>query len=153
MDVRLRLPEDPDGGELKQLYDWLIRDRELRLHADIALCAEHGADEGVDDEDETSDTTMGDLVDILALALDTGFQMASLGIAILAWRRAQRPRSSVVVERDGTRMTLSAGADPEDVEAFLRALERLDGTSSYGPGDPDGADRHPDDQPPEGDRR
>ncbi|MHC3472158.1 effector-associated constant component EACC1 [Streptomyces sp. 7R007] len=140
MDVRLRLPDDPDGVELKQLYDWLIRDHELHPVADISLRAGSAR--------EPDDVTMGDAFDIVQLVLDSGFQLASLGAALLAWRRAQRPRSVIVVEYRGVRVELPADTSPETVDAFLDTLRGMDGT---GAGRTEGEDGHPDAGEPEDD--
>jgi hypothetical protein len=159
MDVRLRLPDDPDGSELKQLYDWLIRDRELHLEADISLRADaedadiEAADtEAEDAKAEEPGTRMGLAFDMVQLIVDSGFQLASLGIAIIAWRRAQRPRSSVVVERNGFRVSLPPGAADDDVEAIVRALENTGDAAAQQ--DPEDSPRDPEDRrPPEGDNQ
>ncbi|WP_328871127.1 hypothetical protein OHT76_13925 [Streptomyces sp. NBC_00287] len=123
MDVQLRLSDDPDGGELKQLYDWLIEERESGLDAEIGLRT--GVSSG-------GDSTMGDPLDIIQLVLESLFQLTSLGFIIIEFRRARRPRSHVIVERDGRRATLRPDATPEEVEAFLRDLGDMDS------GPPDG---------------
>ncbi|MDN0194438.1 hypothetical protein [Streptomyces sp. S.PNR 29] len=119
MDVRLRLPDDPDGGELKQLYDWLIRDQELHHHADISL-----RESGI--ETETDDTSMGGVLDIVQLVLESVLQLALLGAAIVEWRRALRPRSSIVIEHDGTTVTLPPDATPDEVQRFVDTLRDTD---------------------------
>jgi hypothetical protein len=143
MDVRLRLLDDPGGGELKQLYDWLIRDQELHHHADISL-QESGTE--TETETETDDTSMGGVLEIVQLVLESVLQLALLGAAIIEWRRAQRPRSSIVIEHDGTTVTLPPDATPAEVQRFVETLR--------------GTDRPPEDQedsppgpPPEGGNR
>ncbi|MBC2901508.1 effector-associated constant component EACC1 [Streptomyces cupreus] len=126
MDVQLRLLDDPDGDELKQLYDWLLAQRELDLDAEISLRGE--LPPAGDPE-----STMGDAFDIIQLVLESVFQLTSLGFIIIEFRRARRPRSHVIVERDGRRATLRPDANPEEVETFLRDLEAMneppDGTT------------------------
>ncbi|MGV9450924.1 effector-associated constant component EACC1 [Streptomyces sp. NPDC003635] len=117
MDVQLRLPDDPDGGELKQLYDWLLAERQSGLDAEISLR----------NQLPRSDSDMGDAFDLIQLVVETVFQVASLGFIIVEFRRARRPRSHVVVERDGRRATLRPDASPEEVEEFLRELRDMDG--------------------------
>ncbi len=118
MDVQLRLPDDPDGGELKQLYDWLLAERELDLDAEISLRTQLPPD-------GDSESTMGDAFDIVQLVLESVFQLTSLGFIIIEFRRARRPRSHVIVERDGRRATLRPDASAEEVEAFLRELDAM----------------------------
>ncbi|MBD0837473.1 effector-associated constant component EACC1 [Streptomyces sp. TRM68416] len=120
MDVQLRLPDDSDHGELKQLYDWLLAERELGLDAEIRLRAQLPPAEGPD-----GDSTMGDAFDIVQLVLESAFQLTSLGFIIIEFRRARRPRSHVIVERDGRRAVLRPDASPEEVEAFLRELDAM----------------------------
>ncbi|MGC9537618.1 effector-associated constant component EACC1 [Streptomyces sp. UG1] len=139
MDVRLRLPDDPYGDETKQLYDWLIRDRELHLDADISLRPAAGETARPEPGSEPG-TSMGDTLDIVQFIVDSGFQLLSLGIAVAAWHKARRPRSPLVVERGRFRAELPAGATEEQINAFLRALENEDstgGTGSPAPGPDD----------------
>lgn len=155
MDVRLRLPDDPDGGELKQLYDWLTRDQELRHSADITLSAEPDASTTSRDEPGTS---MGSAFDIIQLVLDSGIQLASLGLAIGLWRQAQRPRSSVEIRRGDSTVVVSADMDREQILAALDLLNDLEPPPEpEDPPDPDGPEDpgEPEDTPggPEGDGR
>ncbi|GAB2895755.1 hypothetical protein GCM10027074_74160 [Streptomyces deserti] len=143
MDVRLRLPDDPDGGELKQLYDWLLRDHDLRHDTDISLCE-------CDTEAETDGTSMGDALGIVQLVVDSALQLALLGVAIVEWRRAQRPRSSVVVEHDGIRVTLPPEATPEQVQRIIDTLRDTDPPPEDPEDSPPGANDPPG---PEGDAR
>lgn len=130
MDVYLRLPGDSDGGELKQLYDWLLEERQQQLDADISLRT------GLAPPSDGA-TPMGDAFDIVQLVVESTFQLASLGFIIVEFRRARRPRSHLVVERDGRRATLRPDATPEEVEAFLRDLDAMN---------------EPPDNPPDGTR-
>ncbi|WAZ21490.1 hypothetical protein STRCI_002665 [Streptomyces cinnabarinus] len=132
MDVCLRLPDDSDGGEVKQLYDWLLAERAVDLDAEISLRGDPPSESLLGDDFDV----MGDVLDIVQLVVESSFQLASLGFIILEFRRARRPRSHVVVERGGRRATLRPDASPDEVEEFLRELDAMN--------------EPPDDEPPGG---
>lgn len=113
MDIRFRLPDTPDDTNVGQLYDWLRRDRALRISSKISLLPA---------EPEPGD--MGGALDAVQLVLDSGFQLASLAVAIVAWRQACEPRSAVTITRGDVEVRLR-GAELDDVQAVLDALESL----------------------------
>ncbi|MFD8951977.1 hypothetical protein ACFV0B_24325 [Streptomyces xanthophaeus] len=102
-------------GELRSLCQWLRDDSRVRRHAEIAL--------GGPEPDPGS---MGSPLEYVQLALDTGFDIASLAVAWFTWR-ATRPRQpAVTFEHEGVTVTLS-GEDPETAARLLEALTRRDG--------------------------
>ncbi|MFF5924408.1 hypothetical protein ACFY8C_39975 [Streptomyces flavochromogenes] len=100
--------------QLRSLHEWLLADAVCRRHAGPTLGS--GA--------VTVPGAQGDLIDVLSLVLGTGFNAASLSVAIAAWRRSRPGSPTLVVERaDGTRITLT-GAANEDAGRLLAELER-----------------------------
>ncbi|OPG04755.1 hypothetical protein B1R27_24075 [Streptomyces sp. GKU 895] len=108
--------KDAAGAEqyLRSLYEWLLADAACRRHArpELGSCTVEvpGA--------------QGELIDVLSLVLGTGFNAASLGVAIAAWRRSRPQVPALVIARaDGTRITMTEAAH-EDAGHLLAALER-----------------------------
>ncbi|QNP62079.1 effector-associated constant component EACC1 [Streptomyces genisteinicus] len=99
---------------LRSLYEWLLADSACRRHARPVL--RPGA--------TTVPGAQGGLIDVLGLVLGTGFNAASLGVAIAAWRRSRPQTPTLVIERsDGTRIVLTGAAD-EEARRLLAEWER-----------------------------
>ncbi|MFB7091408.1 hypothetical protein [Streptomyces sp. NPDC056296] len=100
--------------QLRSLYEWLLADAACRRHACPALGSGTAAVPGA----------QGGLIDVLSLVLGTGFNAASLAVAVAAWRRSRPGTPTLVVERpDGTRIVLT-GAAGEEAGRLLAELER-----------------------------
>lgn len=100
--------------ELRSLYEWLLADAACRRNARPELGSGAVAVPGA----------QGELIDVLSLVLGTGFNTASLAVAIAAWRRSRPEAPTLVVERtDGVRIILT-GAAHEDAGRLLAELER-----------------------------
>lgn len=132
MDLRLRLPDTPDDANVGQLYDWLCRDRALRADSEISLLP--AAPEPGD---------MGAAFDAVQLILDSGFQLASLAVAIASWRKACEPQSEVTITREDVEIRLR-GPELDDVRTVLDALESLR-EAEGSPEDGDGSGHGPED--------
>ncbi|MFI6729825.1 hypothetical protein [Streptomyces atratus] len=102
---------DTQGRDLRQLAQWLRQDTSIRTGATIALQSAPPA-EG----------EMGTALDVIALITQTGFSVASLAVAISAWRRTRPSTPVVTIERNGVRVTVDSG-DPAAVTRLVRALE------------------------------
>lgn len=113
MDLQFRLPDTADDSELERFHDWLLRDRNLRTSSEIAALPAPPTPDG-----------MGLSLDAVELILNSGFQLASLAVAIVSWRKAVEPRSAMTVRRGDVEVRLDR-ADLEDVRTVLNALERL----------------------------
>ncbi|MFC8666259.1 hypothetical protein [Streptomyces sp. NPDC057199] len=114
MEIRITMDGARHDSERRSLYKWLRDDRELRGVVEVAM---------VGSEPEEPDTdTMGADFETIAVVLNTALQLGSLTVAIAAWRQGHAPRSTMVIERDGVRITLPDGR-LDDAEALLRALE------------------------------
>ncbi|MEU1826648.1 hypothetical protein ABZ502_29985 [Streptomyces abikoensis] len=114
--VRVRLLVDGDSAEeeLRSLYVWLLADSQARRCADVAW----GADV------QTPANAMGGLLDVISLALGSGFSAASLAVSIIQWRSTRGGEGpSVTVElADGTKVTISE-ASLAEAERLLRFLD------------------------------
>ncbi len=115
MEIRITMEGARADVEQRSLYKWLRDDRELRAVTGIALVGSGPEEPGAG--------AMGTTLDVVSLVLNSALQLSSLAVAIAAWRDAHRPRSRMVIERDGIRITL-----PDDrldeAHVLLRALER-----------------------------
>jgi hypothetical protein len=115
MEIRITMDGARADVEQRSLYKWLRDDRELRAVARITLVAA--------EPEESGAGAMGAAFDAVSLAINSVLQLGSLAVAIAAWRQAHMPRSRMVIERDGIRITL-----PDDrldeAQALLHALER-----------------------------
>ena len=101
-----------DEENLRSLYDWLMDDRPLRRGVQMELGCSRPPDPG----------RQGPVFDLVSLILGSGFNAASLGVAIASWRASRPTAPSVLVERpDGTRVTIS-GASPQEEQRLLHEL-------------------------------
>ncbi len=111
MRVRIRVVGD-DPGAVRSLRDWLHRERAVRAHGDLRW----GAAE--------SPEHMGALVDVLTLAITTGFSAGQLALAIAQWRQSRHPAPVVTITRelgDGTTVRIST-SDPQALAEAVREL-------------------------------
>lgn len=113
MDFTFRLPDAADDSELEHLHEWLLRARDLRTFAEISKVA------AAPEPDR-----MGLSLDAVELILNSGFQLASLALAIVTWRKSAEPRSALTVRRGDVEVTVSREG-LESVENVLEALEQL----------------------------
>ncbi|MCR3730621.1 hypothetical protein FHS35_007512 [Streptomyces umbrinus] len=117
MEIRITMGGTRHDTERRSLYKWLRDERELRGVVEVAMV-------GSGPEEPDTDT-MGAGFEAIAVVLDTALQLGSLAVAIAAWRHGHAPRSTMVIERDGVKITLPDGR-LDDAEALLRALEDRD---------------------------
>ncbi|MFJ2936063.1 hypothetical protein ACIO8G_25315 [Streptomyces sp. NPDC087219] len=105
------MTEDLNGGEdLQQLTQWLRDDEELGDSATITLTSP-----------PAKPGDMGVAFDAIQLAVDSGFQVANLVLAVSLWRRSRTKPPVVVIEREGTRVTVDTD-DPELAARIASAL-------------------------------
>jgi hypothetical protein len=115
MEIRIAMDGARADVEQRSLYKWLRDDRELRAAAGITLVGPEPEEPGAG--------AMGTALDAVSLVINSALQLVSVAVAIAAWRQAHMPRSRMVIERDGIRITLPEGC-LDEAEALLRALER-----------------------------
>lgn len=111
MTFNIRISGEHAERELRSLYDWLLREPDIRDHADVLLVTK-----------ELSPGKMGDALDLIALIVASGLQLPSLASALAGWRQTRRHQSQVTIERGGTTVLLPA-ADPELILKVLDALK------------------------------
>ncbi|MFJ7772629.1 hypothetical protein ACIQ1J_30645 [Streptomyces sp. NPDC097107] len=114
--------EDATAAELTgEFADWLVEDRSVGAHADIRKIRPPSSDGGMS----------GDAVAWIALATSSGFSVATLVYAHLAFRASLPSRlrgtTRLIVERNGVRATIE-GESPEAVAQLARTLQTGDST-------------------------
>ncbi|WP_189110969.1 effector-associated constant component EACC1 [Streptomyces camponoticapitis] len=120
--------EDTAEGELRSLHAWLLAEPAARRHARPVLGTARSPRAGA----------QGDVIDLISLAVSSGFAAASLALSIAAWRATRPGRPVVTVERpDGVRVTIS-DSSPEETRRLLESLtaDRTD-VRGAGQGDTD----------------
>ncbi|MFE6778228.1 hypothetical protein [Streptomyces sp. NPDC057702] len=117
MNIQLRVDNPGDDHDHHSLYQWL-GEATPRLRADGVTLLRPGADPRPGE--------MGGAFDVIRFVFDSSVQLGALAVAIATWRAAHAARagSSLTVERDGRRVTLT-GVDVSDPDAVRRALEEL----------------------------
>ncbi|MGW6940836.1 effector-associated constant component EACC1 [Streptomyces xanthophaeus] len=100
-----------DQQSLRQLAEWLRGDEVVADQAEIELTR---APLGRGD--------MGAAFETVQVVVDSGFQLASLVVAIAAWRRTRPVQGGVTIERNEVRVTIDTD-DPEKVRKIVQALE------------------------------
>ncbi|WP_217198290.1 effector-associated constant component EACC1 [Streptomyces buecherae] len=117
MNIQLRVHDPSDDNDPHSLYQWL-GDAAPRLRADGVHLRRLGA--------APRPGEMGGAFDVIQFVFDSSVQLGALAVAIATWRAAHATRgeSSLTVERDGRRVTLT-GVDVSDPDAVRRALEEL----------------------------
>ncbi|MGW7026859.1 effector-associated constant component EACC1 [Streptomyces xanthophaeus] len=110
---RLTTEESGHSGQqgLRQLAEWLRGDELVADQAEIELTR---APVGRGD--------MGAAFETVQVVVDSGFQLASLIVAIAAWRRTRPAQGGVTIERDQVRVTIDTD-DPEKIRQVIQALE------------------------------
>ncbi|WP_159942106.1 MULTISPECIES: hypothetical protein [unclassified Nocardiopsis] len=118
MNVLLSVHGPNSDAEFRSLYQWLRgEERELRSGG-ITMVRGGGRPE--------EPGTMGGAFEVVQFLFEMGAQYGALALAIASWRQAHPARSSITLERDGLRITLT-NVEIEDVAVVLRALEELGG--------------------------
>lgn len=120
--------EDTAESELRSLHAWLLAEPAARRHARPVLGTARSPRAGA----------QGDVIDLISLAVSSGFAAASLALSIAAWRATRPGRPVVTVERpDGVRVTIS-DSSPEETRRLLESLtaDRTD-VRGAGQGDTD----------------
>lgn len=115
MPIQIRMAGDEADEELASFYRWLREDDDVRRHSNISMV---GAEPSFS---EMGSTTL----QVIQLAVGSGFQTLSLAMAYISWRTSRSSRhtqAQVMIEtEDGRKLTLT-GADAETVNAVARAL-------------------------------
>lgn len=108
---RVSVDGESSGGEdLRDLTDWLRDDEVVGDSASITVTSA-----------PAKPGDMGVAFDAIQLAVDSGFQVANLVLAVSLWRKARSKPPVVVIERNGTRVMLDSD-DPELVARVTSAL-------------------------------
>ncbi|MFJ5026097.1 effector-associated constant component EACC1 [Streptomyces goshikiensis] len=103
--------ESAGQQSLHRLADWLRGDEVVGDQAEVELSRA-----------PLRKGDMGAAFETVQIVVDSGFQLASLIVAIAAWRRTQPAEGKVVIEGNQVRVTLDTD-DPEKIRRIAQALE------------------------------
>ncbi|MER7730093.1 hypothetical protein ABTX80_04355 [Streptomyces erythrochromogenes] len=104
-------PESAGQASLHRLADWLRGDEVVGDQAEVELS-----------RSPLRKGDMGVAFEAVQIVVDSGFQMASLIVAVAAWRRTQPAEAKVVIEGSRVRVTLDTD-DPDKIRQIAQALE------------------------------
>ncbi|MFF7473940.1 hypothetical protein [Streptomyces sp. NPDC008092] len=115
MEITISVGSGVHGGrELRSLHDWLSADRSVRRTARLVLASSGPPVPGA----------QGEVLDVLTLTLDTGFQAAQFALAVAQWRAVRPDRPTVTVRRsDGTSVSVSDASAEEAALLLGRLLD------------------------------
>jgi hypothetical protein len=116
MTIRISCDGEASVRDLQSLGDWLRNEPAIRQHAKITF-----------ESAPPAPGRMGTTFEVVQLAVDSAFQLASLAIAISSWRRSRAASPTIVV--NGTVVLESTKIDPEQISRELRAGGVEDGAS------------------------
>lgn len=94
----------------ESLHSWLLDEPKARRHASPRIIGRPAAQ-----------GDLGLVMDVVQLAIGTGFDAAALGVSLAQWKKSKAPQFSISVEHNGRTVTVS-GTDPDEVE---RAIQQL----------------------------
>ncbi|CAL9452225.1 hypothetical protein SUDANB58_02473 [Streptomyces sp. enrichment culture] len=106
----LSLTDHNEGAGLRTLARWLRGDEEVSTEAEINLVTT-----------PPREGEMGSAFEAIQVVVDNGFQVANLVVAIAAWRRTTPNKPEVIIERNGTRVTIHSD-DAEVISQITRTL-------------------------------
>lgn len=108
-------------GELRSLHAWLLGDSKARRFAEVCFAPDRATVSRPGQSPEAA--AMGPLLELLQLTIGAGFDAASLGVAIAAWRGSRPAAPAVTIERpDGMKVTIT-GSSTEETQELVRLLE------------------------------
>jgi len=108
MTIRITFVGDAQERDLHSLTDWLRSEPAIRQHAKITI-----------DQSAPKPGQMGTTFEAIQLALESGFQLANLALALASWRRSGASKAAIVVI--GTVMLDSTKTDPAQIARELEA--------------------------------
>ena len=115
MNVQMIVEGPRNTVEFRSLYRWLRNEGEELRAAGITMGAP-GSPPGPHE--------MGGAFEIVQFAFDTVAQYGALALAIVSWRKAHAPRSALIFERNGVRVSLEEAQLLEE-ESVRRALQEV----------------------------
>lgn len=123
--VRVTITVDGPAADedARHLYRWLCDAESLRYDARVGLESRGPDDDG---------TTMGTVLDVVNVALASGFSAANLAATLAMWR-AGRPSAGVATLTVGAVTVTVRDGSPETVNAIVRALTATTGGTAQSP--------------------
>ena len=120
MEINVSIPGEDNQELIQSMYEWFIYDDEIRTGARIKL---------VNSRPEPGSMTGG--IELISLLVSSGFNIASLAVAIASWRSSRTPSPIVHVEVLGNIATI----DESDHETVV--IEKVEGVLLAGQEDAD----------------
>lgn len=114
--IRMLVHGPESDVEFRSLYRWLQRREGESLREAGITMSEPGSPP---EQDE-----MGGAFEVVQFVFEAVAQYGTLAVAIATWRRAHAPRSAVVFEREGVKISLDQARLLEE-EAVRQALREL----------------------------
>lgn len=108
----IQLDTDTDA-ELRSLVAWLRDEPDISQGAVMTLS---GPPPGPG--------RMGAMLDVIELALDSGFQLASLVVAVAAWRQTRAGQPRVLIRHGNVEVAID-GDDPQTITRIVAALKSV----------------------------
>ena len=109
--MKLKLAVKGDTDELRSLREWLGNEAEVRNRAKISTSFAPPAS-----------GEMGLDLEVLKLALETGFNIASLVMSVASWRETRRTKPTVEFH-DSRRIVILSSSSMNAIEAAIRELD------------------------------
>jgi hypothetical protein len=118
MALTLSVVTTSGDGDLRSLREWLAREDDVRNYAKISAgVAPPKAGE------------MGTTLDVISLAIQSGFSMASLVVSVAAWLDSRRSKPIVEFSYNDKNVVL-ASSDEHEVRLTIQELDSDDKSNS-----------------------
>jgi hypothetical protein len=98
---------------LQAVHDWLVDDRDIRTKAEIKVV-----------EARSGDGSMAADIGLISLVVSSGFNIASLGVAIAGWRATRAAPPPMRIEAKGVEVTID-GSEPGTAEKIAKAFSKV----------------------------
>ncbi|MGH8875841.1 MAG: effector-associated constant component EACC1 [Stackebrandtia sp.] len=113
MEITIQCAGAKADEDLLSLARWLEVDYGVRRHVRITHGTTQAAVPG----------QQGDVIDLIALVLSSGFSGASLAVAIASWRDSRSKPTTLTFERaDGRKVELSGDLSANDLAEMIRSV-------------------------------
>ncbi|NJP93678.1 hypothetical protein HCN51_30265 [Nonomuraea sp. FMUSA5-5] len=111
--IGIQLIGERSDEELRSLHAWLIKDSYLRQNAEVKLVPQ-----------QTRPGTMGDALDLISLLVTSGLQLPSFISTLMTWRSTRPRKSSIVIKKGDTTMTITDTDQETALKLFQALLEK-----------------------------
>jgi Effector Associated Constant Component 1 len=110
VDIRISISGEDDQESLLSFYEWLMDDRDIRTTADIDLV-----------EARPQPGSMAGEIELISLLVSSGFNIASLAVAIAGWWATRTAPLPVRIEVNSVQIIVD-DTEPETIEKIIKVL-------------------------------